>query len=106
MSKKKDKIYVIVKKHYDSVGVIKEVKNDLPTLRKLVGGNIERVPLTTDLVIICDEEGRLKKKPWNCRILGADLVGTIVVAGVNGDEFDDCPVDLVDWQRYWLGRKR
>lgn len=69
------------------------ISNTLENLQKTVGGYIETVTLCTDLVIICDEEGRLKDKPYNCRICGVDFVGTIIFAGIVGDEFSDIPAD-------------
>lgn len=69
------------------------ISNTLENLQKTVGGYIETVTLATDLVIICDEEGKLKDKPYNCTVCGEDLVGTIIFAGVSGDEFSDIPTD-------------
>ncbi|MBS6476095.1 MAG: DUF3846 domain-containing protein, partial [Clostridiales bacterium] len=56
-----------------------------------VGGYIETVTLATDCVLIVNEEGRLLDLPYNCNICGLDLFGTVIVAGVDGDEFADCP---------------
>ena len=47
--------------------------------------------LTSDVVIICNEEGRLKNLPYNCDLFGVSLVGTIIFAGVDGEEFADLP---------------
>ena len=58
-----------------------------------MGGYIETVTLAFDLVIICDEEGRLKGKEYNCTVCGVSFVGDIIVAGVQGDEFADLPLD-------------
>ena len=41
----------------------------------------------TDAAIICNEEGRLMGLAHNCTVLGVDFCGTILVAGVKGDEF-------------------
>lgn len=68
---------------------IKDIKNDLKELQGIVGGYIETVTITSDAVVICNEEGRLLGLPYNCNICGADFVGTIVLAGVQGDEFTD-----------------
>ena len=75
------------------------VSNSLEALQKAVGGYIETVTIAEDLVILCDEEGRLKDKPYNCTICGVDFVGDIVMAGVAGEEFADLPTD-------WDGMKR
>ena len=43
-----------------------------------------------------DEEGRLRRLPYNCSIGGLGLVGDILLVGVNGEEFDDIPGDAED----------
>lgn len=79
-----------------------EIENALDALQWEIGGYIETVTLASDLVVICDEEGRLKDKAANCRICGILFVGTILIAGVNGEEFTDVPdgVDtLIQWNK-------
>ena len=41
----------------------------------------------SDAAIICNEEGRLQRLPYNCTLLGMDFFGTVLIAGVKGDEF-------------------
>jgi len=67
------------------------IPNTLEALQKIVGGYIETVSVTTDLVIICNEEGRLINLPYNCEFYGVDFVGTIIFVGRKEDELDDCP---------------
>ena len=69
------------------------VRNDLKTLQDLVGGKIEIVGYIPGIVLIVDEEGKLKSKPL-CRTMCTHtgirldtLVGTVVVAGTDGEEF-------------------
>lgn len=93
---------VIVKRPEDAVGAVTEVENTLKALQEVVGGHIEVVTLATDLAIICNEEGRLRGLPYNCSLLGVDFVGTVVVAGKDGEEFADCPLALHDWVLRWL----
>lgn len=47
---------------------IKDIKNDLKELQGIVGGYIETVTITSDAVVICNEEGRLLSLPYNCNI--------------------------------------
>lgn len=68
-----------------------EVENTLKALQAEVGGYIETVTITSDAVIICNEEGRILGLPDNCRVCGVDFVGTILVVGRNKDEFCDVP---------------
>ena len=85
------KIKVFIKdpgKKLRSVSISKTLEN----LQKTVGGYIETVTLASDLVIICNEEGKLRGLPYNCRILNGEFVGTLIFAGVKDDDFDDVPV--------------
>ena len=63
--------------------------NTLEELQAAVGGYIETVTIASDVVIICNEEGRLQGLPHNCRIFGVDFFGPILIAGVDEDEFSD-----------------
>ena len=71
------------------------IPNDLLAIQELVGGYIETVTLATDACIICNEEGRILGMPENCNFCGVDFVGPILLVGVNGDEFTDCPMSLM-----------
>lgn len=75
------------------------ISNTLENLQKTVGGYIETVTLCSDLVLICDEEGRIKGKPHCCNICGADFCGTVILAGIDGDEFADIPCGYGDFKR-------
>lgn len=68
------------------------VSNSLEALQKNVEGYIETVTISDDLVVICNEEGRLHGLPYNCTICGFDFVGPILMVGRDGDEFADLPV--------------
>lgn len=78
---------------------MRTIENTLESLQKIVGGNIETVTMFADLVIICNEEGRINGMPFNCEICGADFVGPIILAGVDGEEFGDSPKDEEGWRR-------
>ena len=88
------KIKVLMKRP-DSHWYVTNVSNTLKNLQNLVGGYIETVTLLTPQagrkgpVIICNEEGKLIGLPYNCRFFGEDFVGTILIAGVDGEEFAD-----------------
>ena len=83
------------------------IENELEALQKAVGGYIQAVPMGIGKVaVICDEEGRLKRKPFNCRVgRHVDFVGTILAVGVDEDEFTDIPIGLETWKCYlWLSK--
>lgn len=74
----------------------------LEQLQKIVGGHIEEVPyfntiafggIVMDCICVCDDEGKLKKKPINelatgawkmsvARITGSDEIGDVLVGTV------------------------
>lgn len=67
------------------------IPNELRVMQQLVGGSIETVTVADDACVICNEEGRLNGMEDNCRFLGVDFVGPILIVGVDGEEFTDCP---------------
>jgi len=87
------KIKAIIKRA-DSKPYVTWISNTLENLQNLVDGYIETVTLAKDMVIICNEEGRLLGLPHNCNICGVDFVGDILFVGVAKDEFADVPIDL------------
>ena len=70
------------------------VPNDLHVLQQLVDGYIETGTFASDAGVICNEEGRLKDLEHNCKYCGVDFVGTILIVGIDGDEFTDCPMSV------------
>lgn len=72
------------------------IHNELHTLQRLVDGYIEVCPLAEDMVMIINEEGKLRHLPQNfwMKVVGDYIVGTAVFVGVDGDEFDNVPVTL------------
>ena len=61
---------------------------DLKSLQQVVGGYIESIaPYDDPVAIICNEEGKLLGLPHNCRLCGCDFVGTLIIVGIDKDEF-------------------
>lgn len=57
-----------------------EVKNDLKPLQDLVGGYIECVRISSNVSLVCNEEGKLKDLSYNLALLskgGEDIVDVI-----------------------------
>lgn len=92
-----EKIKVIVKRPDEKIGHITWMSNNLENFQKAVGGYIETVAFG-EMIIICDEEGRIKGKEPNCRIGRVDFVGTIIAVGSDGEEFADVPMDIAGWK--------
>lgn len=66
-----------------------EVENELKPLQQAVGGYLESFTFAEDACVLCDEEGRLKGKPYNTTVCGVPFVGTVLIVGVDGEEFAD-----------------
>lgn len=64
-----------------------DVENTLEALQEKMGGRIETLTFASDACIICNEESRILKMPYNCEFLGLDFFGPILVVGVAGEEF-------------------
>ena len=84
------KISVIIKHPYLRPKVC-YIDNTLEEMQMIVGGHIEAVTATPDLVIIGNENGRMYRLPHNCTIADIDWVGTVIIAGADHDEFTDLP---------------
>ncbi len=92
------KIKVIIKQP-GRAPYVTNISNTLENLQKTVDGYIETVTVCSDLVIICNEEGKLRGLPHNCKVCGLDFVGTIIFCGIDGDEFCDVPMCYSDAKR-------
>ena len=100
------KIKCIVKRPDEQFGHVTWVSDSLENLQKTVGGYIETVTLDNGVVLICNEEGRLRDMPYNFtlrRMRGVVTVqnaifGTVVACGFKGDEFADIPIDFNEWK--------
>lgn len=84
---KEKQILVVVKEPGQSPRVEPLFDNTLEAFQQAVGGYIETVTIASDLIIICNEEGRLQDLPFNVELCGVGFVGTILAVGAKGDEF-------------------
>ena len=80
----------VIKKEPGEKPRIVSIPNTLEALQEAVGGRIETVRLFEDACLVCDEEWRLKGKPYN-NILGVEFGGTVLLVGASGEEFCDVP---------------
>ena len=87
MKLKERQILVIVKRPGEPPELEPLFENTLEAFQRAVGGYIETGTFASDAAIICNEEGRLQQLPYNCKVLGIDFVGTILITGIKGDEF-------------------
>ena len=80
----KEKITVMVKEP-EEVAQVKEIDNTLDQLHKIVGGYIEVTGFTDNILIICDEEGKMKWLRPNFQLRNDTIVGTVIFVG-NGED--------------------
>lgn len=66
-----------------------EVENSLEALQLEVDGWIETVTFAEDACVICNEEGRIQGLPFNLELMGILFFGTILIVGVDGENFTD-----------------
>ena len=114
MKKKAKSISLIRKDPGEHGGHRVTIPNTMKALQEAVGGRIETVTVSSDMVIICNEEGRcigtdeegnMISLPHNCIVCNVEFVGPILVAGIEGEEFSDCTITLDEWNRFhsWEG---
>lgn len=65
---------------------VEEIENDLETIKSLVGGYIEVVGMEENILLICNEEGKLNGLPSNFSIGHDTIVGTAVFVAFDGKE--------------------
>ena len=107
------KIKCIVKRPDEQFGHVTWISDSLENLQKTVGGYIETVSIDNhELVLIVNEEGKLRDMPYNFSALCAAhaysayvewrerLFGTVIVCGTNPtkDTFEDIPIDFNEWK--------
>lgn len=87
----------IIKRPFEPIGRIRDIDNTLEALQKAVGGYIEVVPIGDGIVMICNENGKFNNSHRNFKIPHDIVFGTVIVVGVDGEEFTDVPIDLGEW---------
>lgn len=86
-----------------TISSIATIPNTLEAMQKLVGGYIETVTLPNGLILVMDEEGRLKGRQENVRCVQyGTIVGTVFVTAADGDEFRSLTTEEIQSARAWL----
>ena len=77
-------------KLYKTDGTVEVINPDngtdfsLREMQTAVGGNIEVVPVSSNELAVCDEEGLMKSKPFNLgtfHLYGGEFVGDVLIIG-------------------------
>ena len=79
-------------KKVGQIGEVVEVENTLETWNDIVGGWIQTFPLASDMLIICNEEGKLKGLEPNVEIVVGEcselIVGDFAIVKQGYDDFE------------------
>ena len=102
---KENQILVVIKEPGKAPRVEPLFSNTLEAFQGAVGGYIEAVTLCTDLVLIVNEEGRIRGLPFNLNMAGLPLYGTVLAVGAKGDEFTSLKASTVPHVLRTLGGK-
>ena len=93
------KIKVIVKRPDERVGHIEEIENKLESFQDIVEGYIEEVFLSSSLVFICNEEGKIRGMRYNFSTDSDDIMGPVIICGIKGEDFSDVSISLESWEQ-------
>ena len=72
--------------------------DELHSMQRMVGGDVEHIPLKDDGVMLVDEEGMLKQYPRNelaSLVSGCHIYGPALIVGQVGDLLTDVPIKFL-----------
>lgn len=82
------------------------IKNNLKSLQRVVGGDIEAAyPFDDPVALICNEEGKLQGLPLNRAIYDESgtmydiMAGTFIVCGLGEEDFASLSPEMIDKYR-------
>lgn len=99
---RENQIMVMIKRPGEPAEVEPLFDNTLEAFQAAVDGYIEAVTLTPQIVILCNEEGKIKGLPYNVTIGREHFVGTILFVGVNGEDFGSLKATAIPYIRSLL----
>lgn len=96
------KIKVVVQ-NPGEISRIVTVPNTLEALQELVGGHIEVHHISGSLLLVMDEEGRLKGLPENVRCVQyGTIVGPVFITADQDEDFRSLTPEEIQTARAWL----
>lgn len=97
-----NKIKVIVKRPDEEYGHMTWISDTLESLQRTVDGYIETGAVCEiagkEVLIVCNEEGKLMGLEPNIMLNGDIICGTIFVCGTDGEDFADIPITFKEWK--------
>jgi len=92
------KIKVIIKRPDEKYGHVTHISARLENLQNTVGGYIETITVIKGVILICNEEGKLRNLEPNMWLNGDLIRGTIIICGQSGEDISDIPITLQQWR--------
>ena len=106
------KMRVIIKRPDEEYGHVCNISKRLENLQNTVDGFIESVQVTyspdgKEIIMLCNEEGKLKGLEPNFWLFDDEIVGTVIICSADGEEFADLPITfgLAEWKQF-LNKQR
>lgn len=101
------KMRVIIKRPDENYGHVCNISGRLENLQNTVDGFIEVVPVTyspdgNPIIMICNEEGKIRGLEHNFYLNDDEIVGTIIICSSEGEEFAGLPITfgLAEWKLF------
>lgn len=69
----------------------KVIKNTIETMQGIVEGDLEIVPLASEVLIVCNEESLIHHLPYNCTLDHHSIYGTFFLCGFEGENLCSLP---------------
>ena len=100
------KMRVLIKRPDEQFGHVCNISDRLENLQNTVGGYIEVIEITKSadgkpILLVCNEEGKLKNLEHNFYLWDDEIVGTIFLCSAAGEELTDLPptFGLAEWKK-------
>ena len=87
----------IVVKRAGQFPEMKDIPNELSALQEIVGGYIEVFPINTNILCVCNEEGKLKGLPPNFVYENDIIAGDVLFCSVDRCDFNSLSDADIDW---------
>ena len=94
---------VVIKKVGEPAKVV-EIENTLSALQEIVGGYIEVVGVGGEVLMICNEEGKLNGAKYNFDLGNDFIVGDVLFVQSKGEDFTDLDDNNIEAVMKFFGK--
>lgn len=89
------KIKVLIKEP-GKLARFEKIENSIEEFQRIIGGYIESISIASDLVILCDEDGKMKGLAPSVIVGALEIVGTVIFVGKKNQRFTNIPLNRAD----------